>query len=524
MLVAETLHDVRRQNATVSRCSQRLDELLDRPAAAATVLPDDSLLGAHVDPALDRVARTSANAAFGALVAAKRGLAYYMELYLRALAADVVREAIFSGRMTLDPHKEIRRQLHRMMQGVLPVLRAKFGLPPHSPSGVLSAYAKAGPRSAGFAAEDDGDDDDAALASVATPGFCEPEKLDSVPRARAETDDEDDEDEDEDEETGGGGGLPGSASSPLPSLAELAYEHCIDLVLNVNGGGPEAIVARAEPFVPPACDTLDFYSAHPTGDDEHHGSFGVDLIDEALWSKVAALLQPGGCVASTTFPEFHSTTPLVTGHNVLTLLCPVWLDDEIVNGYAALVRACAGVCTRATVMNSTFWLGCFGANETGCAGTLRDHVVKCSRIRARIGANDTLLDKELIIFPINTSSGTHWVAGCINLRCRRFEVFDSLGSDGKSQCRRMRAVLKILHLELKGKACSLEGWTDVSWTPGIHIPAQDDCFNCGIYMLHTISALARGVPIQLGLSAALRQPSPIIRRRIMCEFLSAKLL
>lgn len=79
----------------------------------------------------------------------------------------------------------------------------------------------------------------------------------------------------------------------------------------------------------------------------------------------------------------------------------------------------------------------------------------------------------------------------------------------------MRFILQVGHLHLRGAPCSLDGWTDVTWTPGIHIPSQLDGYTCGIFMLYTISSLARGVPIQLGLSDALaRWPRALVIRKL----------
>lgn len=88
-----------------------------------------------------------------------------------------------------------------------------------------------------------------------------------------------------------------------------------------------------------------------------------------------------------------------------------------------MVRTCA----RVWFVPSTFWGNSFGAQDhRPLDGECASRIAKCLRKPEYRAARAQMLDKELIILAINARSGTHWVTGCINLKCRRFEIFDSL--------------------------------------------------------------------------------------------------
>lgn len=319
------------------------------------------------------------------------------------------------------------------------------------------------------------------------------------------------------------------------SAASLARE------INVGAARSRApaieSLAAALHFKPKAFDpSRSARAAHPTETDPEHSSLVLRDIDPALLGAVELLLAPGGCKDGRTFVEFRARTPHVHGRSVRWLLGlgngrsdqrPKQLDDELVNGYLSGLVAASGehVRQRVVIFSALFWSGVFGRTEQlpldrACG----DRVWRSVH---RLPDRDELLDKELIIFPINSCAATHWMAGCIDLGCCRFGIYDSLGGhDGQMQLERMRFVFQILHLHLRGARCGLDDWTDVSWSPAVHIPKQVDNYNCGLFMLYTISSLARGVPIQLGLEAALATwPSSfIIRKRVLCELLAGKLL
>lgn len=107
---------------------------------------------------------------------------------------------------------------------------------------------------------------------------------------------------------------------------------------------------------------------------------------------------------------------LVTAHELVKLECE-WLNDDLVNAYAALiVQREAKKGNKIAVMGNNFYTtwskrGWSSVqrwpNKSGCGPA---DMKNCTRV----------------FVPVNP--GVHWLFGCINLKQRRFEVYDSLNN------------------------------------------------------------------------------------------------
>lgn len=117
-----------------------------------------------------------------------------------------------------------------------------------------------------------------------------------------------------------------------------------------------------------------------------------------------------------------------------------------------------------------------------------------------------VFSKNKLLFPINLGN-SHWVTGCINVRHRRIEYYDSMHAPNPAFFRRMRSWLKAEHRAKRGTpfclgAARWEDHVDPSF------PLQTNGYDCGVFTMAAMGVLSRRNPTK-------PFPSPLIRNN--CE-------
>lgn len=106
----------------------------------------------------------------------------------------------------------------------------------------------------------------------------------------------------------------------------------------------------------------------------------------------------------------------ITAHDLVKLRRE-WLNDDVVNAYCRLVtdrEAAKG--NKIAVVPTSFWVT---YSQRGWKAV--------ARWPKRAGCGPGDMEKCTRVFmPVNP--GSHWFFGCINVRQRRFEVYDSLNN------------------------------------------------------------------------------------------------
>ena len=103
-----------------------------------------------------------------------------------------------------------------------------------------------------------------------------------------------------------------------------------------------------------------------------------------------------------------------------------------------------------------------------------------------------LFSKDLVMFPINIGN-MHWTAGIIDLKNKRVEYFDSMGTGGREE-EVFDVVMDYLSAEWKDKGHPGEFPTS-EWTVRIDetAPKQDNGSDCGVFSCQTLEAASRGL-------------------------------
>ncbi|KAA1119868.1 Smt3-specific protease [Puccinia graminis f. sp. tritici] len=98
-----------------------------------------------------------------------------------------------------------------------------------------------------------------------------------------------------------------------------------------------------------------------------------------------------------------------------------------------------------------------------------------------------LLKKDVIIFPINISNA-HWTCASINLRCKRFEYFDSMGNRNQSVLATLRDYIVNEARIKKDIVLDISAWPDCFYQD---IPQQNNSFDCGVFVCQFMDCLSR---------------------------------
>ncbi|ETO25259.1 Ulp1 protease [Reticulomyxa filosa] len=171
----------------------------------------------------------------------------------------------------------------------------------------------------------------------------------------------------------------------------------------------------------------------------------------------------------------------VYGKDIIRLQPRIWLNDEIINYYAAMLgkrnrtRFENKQCECSVVlMNSFFYTKLAGS---GYKFSNVSRWTKPAQLQKRCFSKkvNTIFDLHKVIIPINMSN-THWVCACINIAEKRFEFYDSMGSDGKQFYEIFK---RYVEDEIKDKKLEIKyNWNHYHLKG---IPRQNNAYDCGVF-------------------------------------------
>ncbi|ETO13235.1 peptidase [Reticulomyxa filosa] len=195
----------------------------------------------------------------------------------------------------------------------------------------------------------------------------------------------------------------------------------------------------------------------------------------------------------TQFEYISSEYGQILYKDILRLQPKHWLNDEIINYYGLMLakrnrtRFIAKHCNcSALIMNSYFYTklcenGYNYANVCRWTKTVqvqKNNKTKSSMIEELFKKNiETIFDFHKVIFPINIDN-THWACGCLNIRDKRLELYDSMGYQDIHFFRTMHRYIKD---EIKDKKVQIA--IETSWVEYFpdSIPLQNNSCDCGVF-------------------------------------------
>ncbi|XRM45434.1 hypothetical protein ABZX51_008529 [Aspergillus tubingensis] len=226
------------------------------------------------------------------------------------------------------------------------------------------------------------------------------------------------------------------------------------------------------------------------------------------WEARIKELQDGRVSGGKTVATTLSGDPLTKRSLATCYTRGEWLNDEIINGYLALIvdylrrknhNAGRNDKPRFHAFNSFFFSN---LRDKGY-----DSVARWAK-RAKIGG-PLLLDVDTVYIPVHNSQ--HWTLVVVRPGERSIEHFDSLGARSR---RHIAVVQTWLRGELGPKYVE-EEWRVL---PSLS-PQQDNGSDCGVFLLTTAKAVAIGLePLSYG-----AQDTPLLRRKIVAELMAGGL-
>ncbi|KAJ7806000.1 hypothetical protein B0H14DRAFT_3882551 [Mycena olivaceomarginata] len=154
----------------------------------------------------------------------------------------------------------------------------------------------------------------------------------------------------------------------------------------------------------------------------------------------------------------------VTHADLLRLLPGNWLNDAVINYYAAAIMQTR---EKVYIFNSFFW------TKLEAAGYVNGDLAKWTK-------KVDIFDKDIILIPINIGN-VHWIVAVINHRLKRIEIHDSAQWDHIDVFRRLRDYLDFEHRNKCNTAFDFTEWED--FTPP-ETPRQTNNYDCGVFACH----------------------------------------
>ncbi len=185
----------------------------------------------------------------------------------------------------------------------------------------------------------------------------------------------------------------------------------------------------------------------------------------------------------------------------------LWLNDEVINGYLALIVKHGNQNDRPTQVPSHHAFSSFFYNTLESKG--HDGVRRWGT-RAKIGGKN-LLETQAVFIPIN--AGAHWTLLVVSGKERSATHYNSLGGRGG---RYIRAVKTWLAGEL-GAHYKEEEW---SFVEAGESPMQANMDDCGVFTITSARQIMLGMtPLSYGPGEI-----PLQRKRIVAELVAGELL
>ena len=175
-----------------------------------------------------------------------------------------------------------------------------------------------------------------------------------------------------------------------------------------------------------------------------------------------------------------------------------WLNDEVINFYLALLTdrnikqlSTNGNSLGVLFLNSFFWTK---LTENGYNYKNVKRWTKVAKLEkmGHCGMHN-IFEMDKVIFPINVSNN-HWCCGCINIKEKKFEFYDSMHGSAYRVFRIMRRYLideyddKMI-LDDDSPILNLNEWTNYD---GKKYAKQRNSDDCGVFTLKCCEFLSDG--------------------------------
>lgn len=184
-----------------------------------------------------------------------------------------------------------------------------------------------------------------------------------------------------------------------------------------------------------------------------------------------------------------------------------WLNDELINGYLGLLGQCCATpdMKRAGVhVMSTY----FYAKLAGASGYNYEGVRRWTK-------NVELRKCLLVLIPVNVGN-EHWILVVIDVRRRRFDVWDSFRTRHAACVRIIRRYVADEWLHKYGEKLDIDAWPCEYRKDA---PLQHNGSDCGVFVCAVARCLAFAVAIDVSQNVMMD-----IRRRMVCELMKCTII
>jgi hypothetical protein len=198
----------------------------------------------------------------------------------------------------------------------------------------------------------------------------------------------------------------------------------------------------------------------------------------------------------------------------------MWLNDEVINFYMALIEARAG--NKQVCCFSTFFYQRLMPVEASPSSYRFSQVKRWMPKDLKSRGLQSIFQFSQLFLPLHVD-GTHWVLVVVLCRDKKFWYYDSLSDSGSVlsavATQRLETVLLYLRDTFEQETGSRVGFCLADWTfEAYDGPRQRNVVDCGIYILEVAAALSCGrrpVIATADLSA--------LRKRVILEILDLRL-
>jgi len=211
--------------------------------------------------------------------------------------------------------------------------------------------------------------------------------------------------------------------------------------------------------------------------------------------------------------------------DLMTLESGQWLNDEVMNFYISLLQdrnnsRCKADPDhiRVLFMNTFF----FTKLSNDGHKAVKRWTKKAKLKRKGLEGVATMFELDKVVFPVHVG-GVHWCCGCINMKERKIEYYDSMNGSGQRFFVKTRQYLQSEAMDkLKGDEQCAFTKTVQEWECVDHrgeYPQQDNGYDCGVFSSKCADWISDDLFPDYG-----QQNMEYFRRRMQLEIIRGKTL
>eukprot|EP00158_Paraphelidium_tribonemae_P005817 Partr_v1_DN27541_c0_g1_i1_m30619 putative specific peptidase len=177
-----------------------------------------------------------------------------------------------------------------------------------------------------------------------------------------------------------------------------------------------------------------------------------------------------------------------------------WLNDELINYYFNMIKERSELRGKAIHTFSTFFYP-----------SIKD--IGYSKVKRWTKKVD-LFALDLVLFPVHL--GVHWCCGCVDMKKKRIEYYDSLHGLDSKFFKLIRSYLQQESMDKRKVELDLTEWTD--YAPK-NIPCQENGYDCGVFTCIFAEYRSRCVEFDFA-----QEHMKYLRNRMVYEIKQGKLM